>query len=218
MTDNSNKYNNKSGRVYKQLREDILQKKFLPGERLVERELVKKLDASSIIVREALSNLSRDGLVTLEPYRGATVTKLTHEDINEMYELREELDSFAAKLAAQRITDEKAAEISDLIKKTDDELKKGRLDYDTAIKKMQIHDLIGELSGNSRIKRIIHDIHNQSRLLIRTSLASYERPKNAYEEEKRILKSIIERNAKAAEKHARQHIRSAKKIILMEMS
>ncbi|MBW8699666.1 putative D-xylose utilization operon transcriptional repressor [Streptomyces sp. MBT84] len=54
-------------------------------------------------LREALSRLSSDGLVTIAPHRGASVRRLTRTDVEQLYELREVLEGLAARLAALRI-------------------------------------------------------------------------------------------------------------------
>jgi DNA-binding GntR family transcriptional regulator len=210
------KQENKSRSVYNKLRNEILNKRLFPGERLVERELVKQFDASSIIIREALSNLARDGLVTLQPYRGATVTKLKKKDIEEIYELREELESLASRLAAKRIDNVNIEKLTKELIDTEKKIKNGTLNYIEAIEKIKVHEKIGELCGNSRLHRIVHEIHSQTKLLINTTLASENRPQIAFEEEVNILKAIIEKDVKRAEKNARKHILDAKKIILEE--
>lgn len=69
------------------------------GERLVEARLTERLGVSRPPLREALQTLSHEGLVVTHPRRGATVRTLTRHDVFEIVTLREELESFAVRLA-----------------------------------------------------------------------------------------------------------------------
>jgi len=206
-------YPNKTGRVYEHLRESILRKELSSGERLIERDLVQRLGVSSTVVREALARLAKDGLVTLLPYRGAFVTKLSKRDIIEIYELREVVEGLAARWAAERVNEEEIKQLRAFIKSSERFVANTSSYYD-ALNKFRFHDLIGKMSGNARLYKIIRDFRNQSKLLISSSLARPERAKEAFEEEKKVLEAIINRDPFSAEKYAKEHVRNAKKVIL----
>lgn len=87
-------------RVYTRLRESILQGEFEPGERMRQSEVAEHFDVSQTPVREALARLANDGLVTLQPRRGAVVNRLSPAEIDEVYELREVMDPYVAAKAA----------------------------------------------------------------------------------------------------------------------
>ncbi|MHB9756873.1 GntR family transcriptional regulator [Streptomyces sp. BYX5S] len=72
-----------------------------PGSRLRERELAEALGVSRVPVREALMRLAAEGLVELEPRRGARVRRLTLRDVEELFDLRLSLEVFAARRAAE---------------------------------------------------------------------------------------------------------------------
>lgn len=93
------------------LREAILAGRFQPGERLVQDQLAAALRVSRQPVREALSRLESEGLVTQLPQRRAVVREYSESDIRENYLLREVLESEAVRIAADRIT---AAELEEL--------------------------------------------------------------------------------------------------------
>ncbi|MCU9611739.1 GntR family transcriptional regulator, partial [Escherichia coli] len=80
----------------------ILKGAYAPGERLVENKLSAELGVSRIPVREALRALASEGLVLIEPRRGASVAKLSPDIVREMVEVRATLEGLNAKLAAQR--------------------------------------------------------------------------------------------------------------------
>src|SRR5512147_2302861 len=81
--------------VADRLREAILQGRFRPGERLREAELATMLEVSRGPVREALTRLEHEGLVTTRRNRGATVSRLSKEDEEEVRSLRLTLERLA---------------------------------------------------------------------------------------------------------------------------
>lgn len=81
--------------VLDQLRDAILDGEFKPGDPLIEAELAATFKVSRAPVREALQNLSAEGLVEVVPYHGTTVRLLTPKDIEELYSLRGVLEAFA---------------------------------------------------------------------------------------------------------------------------
>lgn len=87
-------------RVYQALRDRIVGGEILPGMHLVEAELTAAHGVSRGTAREALRRLSADDLVELASHRGARVRRLTHRDVDELYVVREALETVAARLAA----------------------------------------------------------------------------------------------------------------------
>ena len=89
----------------------ILGGRHRPGERLVEESLSAELGVSRVPVREALLALSAQGLVHIEPRRGATVAAVTPKIVAELVEVRALLEGLNARLAAQRHDPEIVAEL-----------------------------------------------------------------------------------------------------------
>jgi DNA-binding transcriptional regulator YhcF (GntR family) len=91
-----------SDRAYTALRDDIVQWRLQPGALLAEVEQAERLGVSRTPLREALGRLTAEGLTTAAGGRGVVVTGISLEDIEELFELRETLESKAAALAAER--------------------------------------------------------------------------------------------------------------------
>jgi DNA-binding GntR family transcriptional regulator len=85
-----------------ELRREILDGDPAAGERLRERELVERFGVARHTLRAALRQLAGEGLVQLEPHRGATVAQLSPEAVRDLYELRAALELEAAHLALER--------------------------------------------------------------------------------------------------------------------
>lgn len=91
-----------SDRAYRALREAILDGELAPGTVLGEVDWAAKLGVSRTPLREALSRLVADGLVSGSAGRGLEVTEFSTEHVAELYELREALEEHAAKIAAAK--------------------------------------------------------------------------------------------------------------------
>src|SRR6187455_2016506 len=87
----------------RELRSAILSGQLHPGERIPEATVAARLGTSRLPVRDALRELQRQGLVTLEPKRGARVVALGQEELAEIYLLREHLEPALVAAAATRL-------------------------------------------------------------------------------------------------------------------
>jgi DNA-binding GntR family transcriptional regulator len=79
------------------LKEFILSRRFAPGQRLSVDELAARLGISRTPVKDALTRLSAEGLVDIVPRRGTFVSQLTTQDVDEIFDVRELLELYAAK-------------------------------------------------------------------------------------------------------------------------
>jgi DNA-binding GntR family transcriptional regulator len=97
--------------VISALRKAILDFDLKPGQRLVERELVEQLGVSRTTVREALRELTSEGLVTVVPQRGAVVATPTLEDAIDLYDVRAALESLVVQRFVARASDAQVARL-----------------------------------------------------------------------------------------------------------
>ena len=137
--------------VYKQLKELIISGKLKPGERLMEYELARELNISKTPIREAIRELSKEGLIIHESRRKLTVVKFTEKDIREILTLRAELESFAMELAIPQFIEKDFIELEKRIEELNkQEKKKDFLDV-RRIDIERIHLFLIEKSGNTRL-------------------------------------------------------------------
>ena len=99
-------------KIAARLREWILDGTLRPGERIVELDVAARLDVSRAPLREALWALAAQGLVRISPHRGATVTRLSESDIREIFEIREALETLAAKRVRASRDPQRAARLA----------------------------------------------------------------------------------------------------------
>ncbi len=102
------------------LRDAIVLGVFQPGDRLRQEYLAGELMVSRVPVVAALHTLEAEGLVVSAPYRGATVRIVEPAEIEEIYQLRIMLESFAVRAVIKRITDDEIDELAALAQQIDD--------------------------------------------------------------------------------------------------
>lgn len=92
-------------RVADALKEQILEGRLAPGQRLISKDIAQELGISRGPLREAFRRLAADRLVDLIPNRGAVVRRLAPDEIVHLFQIREALEGQAARLAAQHINE-----------------------------------------------------------------------------------------------------------------
>jgi len=140
------------------IRDLIIEGDIAAGARISERELCDRFGVSRTPLREALKVLASEGLVELTPNRGARVTRLTEQDVEDMFEVMGTLEALAGELAAQRITDEELAEVK-------------AMHYQMALHHAR-HELMAYFRLNQAIHRKIFEIsRNRSLVTVYNTLA-----------------------------------------------
>ncbi|RWR10077.1 GntR family transcriptional regulator [Siminovitchia fortis] len=91
--------------VTKRLREVILDGTLKKGDRLIQEEWAEKLEVSRMPIREALTQLQMEGLVEIVPHKGAVVTPITKENIEEIYYIRSMLEGLAVEKSLPFLTE-----------------------------------------------------------------------------------------------------------------
>ena len=97
------------------LREAILKGILKPGERLKQSELAEELGVSRMPIREALRVLETEGLILLEPHKGAIVKSISKEDFKEIYALRSVLESLAVEKSVLYMTNKEIEELKTFV-------------------------------------------------------------------------------------------------------
>ena len=142
--------------VVTRLRDMIIEGQLLAGNRVHEGDLCQQLGISRTPLREALKVLAMEGLVELNPGRGATVRKLTAKDIQDMLSVLSVLENLAGRLTCQMATDEDIREV----RRLHDEMLSFYADGDRLPyfkRNQQIHSLLITLSGNESLA-LVHDL------------------------------------------------------------
>lgn len=193
--------------VVSALRERILSGDMPPGERLVEGKLSEELGVSRMPVREALRQLAAEGLVTIEPRRGASVTSFSPQQMRELVEVRATLEGLNAKLAAQRHDDQQIAEMERILEEGTRASNTGGDDAVMLKMNQRFHDALGSIAANSILQDIMHSLRDRTALLF-APINRSRGPQN-WEEHAAILRAVIKGDAELASLLAMRHVYNA---------
>jgi DNA-binding GntR family transcriptional regulator len=137
-----------SDQVKDRLLEAILDGRYPPGARIVETRVARELGTSQAPVREALRDLEALGVVETSPFRGARVRRPSADELLEAFTVRSQLESLAARLALERITDDELDELSLYL----DEMRRAARAGDShaeATADASFHGRVVEIAGNA---------------------------------------------------------------------
>lgn len=194
------------------IRQSILDLRFPPGSLLSENQLAEELKISRTPIREALRELANSGLVRVLPQRGVVVSEPSVQDIVEVYQLREQLECFAARLAAERLTPLDAEGFQSDHTEALAHFRAGRhrQAYDASVR---LHSRIIGLAGNSRLTQFMHQLSDQVHRFGLLTLR-HGRAERALEEHGEIIAALIHRDRDAAEALMRMHLRADRDLAL----
>ena len=195
--------------VFQLIRADIMSLRIPPDTRISIDSLARELGVSQTPIREALSMLEATGLVTKKHFTGyCSAPQLNRQQLDELYEMRLLLEPYAAKCAAERMSDADLKKIAALAQSM--EPGESRTSYDRfADQDSELHDMIAVGSGNRLIQEALARMH--SHLHIFRLRFHSEVTKEAYSEHARLVKALIRRNPDEAEAAMRLHIEKSYK-------
>ena len=191
--------------VAERLREEIQHGVLAPGTRLRQNDVAQRFGVSTTPVREAFAQLQAEGLVRIDPHRGAVVFHPTVEDVLEFYEIREALESLAVSHAIPQLRKDVARELGALIdrmRRTEDARKWLKLND-------QFHLRLYESAGRPRLSSLIDSLRDASAPYIHMFVASRPVSERANEEHQEILDACVRGDSEAAQRAIRGHLRGA---------
>jgi DNA-binding GntR family transcriptional regulator len=195
-----------SEKAYEILSNLIIENKLRPGERLPEEQLAKTLGISRTPLREAIGRLVNDGLVTLEPRKGARVSTFELEDIMEVYDIRMVLEGLAVRLAAPHLDPQELTRLRDQF---------ASHDMDTLIRAdTELHDLIIRHCGNRRLQEFLDTLHNLIQFFRIAGYGSAQQSIRATSAHLAIIYALLNSDGESAERLMKDHISQVKDDIL----
>jgi DNA-binding GntR family transcriptional regulator len=192
-------------KAYTEIRRKILSAQISPKTRLKEDFWAKKLSVSRMAIRETLTRLLGEQLVTLGPKGGYFVNSLAPNDISQIRELREILELGALRLAHEKITREQIGRLEKICKDFTAMVEQGY--YAGACEAdLKFHETLMECSGN---EKLLHTYMNSHIPLFHQRLTKSNDSENDYEltdkEHRAIVKALKEKNLEHAEKVMKLH-------------
>jgi DNA-binding GntR family transcriptional regulator len=189
------------------LRDAILRGRYGPRQRLIEAELAADLGAGRSAVRSALLQLVSDGLVEIQPNRGARVREISLAEAIEITEIRQAVESLVAARAAERIDDAQAAGLRDLGERMAAAVQAGELMTYSDLN-ATLHLRLREIAQHATATRIVDQLNGQLvRHQFRLSLLP-GRPGVSLREHLAIVDAVLARDPERARTAMAAHIGS----------
>jgi DNA-binding GntR family transcriptional regulator len=194
-------------RIHLRLRRAILQGELAPGTPVIEAELAQQLGSSRTPVREALRRLESEGLLEPRGLRGTVVRAVDRDEVECIFEVREALESLAARRAARRLSDDDLraleADVAGMRAALDDPEEMER--HDTAF-----HDRILASARGEVLARTLSELRDQLITYRFLSLSDADRRRQTVEEHEAILAALRARDAASAALRTAEHIAAAR--------
>ena len=210
------KKENLGNQVFEQIKGMILRGEIPPGRRIIESEIAESMGISRTPVREAVHKLEAEGLLKPLPKGGYAVRGLALSDIEETFDIRIILESFAGYLAAKRHTDEELLPLEDKIDEFQRHLDMNDLRELTRIN-TEFHELLYNLSKSPKLIKLIHDLRDEIFILRKILLNSAEMARSSNRDHREMIMAIKEGDAKRVEMLIKEHIVRGKEFVLEEI-
>jgi len=203
-----NSSKSKKAIVYENLKKRIINHSLKSGEPLNESVLTKELGISKTPIREALQQLEKEGFIENIPGKGSFVSRISIQDIREIFEIREILECEVVKRAAMKSDPDK---IEGIRKKFETESNGDKNSRDQFKAGDRIHTFIFESFGN---KRLLEYYKRLQEHIIRMRLYFFnqlhqERSGQSFKEHLEIMDALIAQDPPRAEKAMRDHLRNS---------
>jgi DNA-binding GntR family transcriptional regulator len=186
------------------LREMILGAELKAGEPLRQDLLARRLGISRTPLREALNRLATEGLVRMDPHRGAVVARPSATELREIYEVRAVLEKEAAQRLAKRCSPEDIEDLRAIL-----EQQRQALDpRDFARSNAEFHDRVFAIAGQRTLSELITGLRNRSEIYIRLLAGMPPSRDRAFRQHVAIVEALEERNSKAVVRAMTDHLAS----------
>jgi DNA-binding GntR family transcriptional regulator len=202
-------------KAYTEIRRRILNGELSAESPLSEYQLADELQLSRTPVREAVKRLEREGLVQSLPNRGTFVAELTVKDISEIYQVREQLEGFAAHVAADTMSDEAVERLEKEISVMNRLASEGRL-LEIVDSDIRIHQQIIASTQNSRLIALLGTLDDQMYRVRALFPQSPQWFKATLVEHTKIVKAIKAHDGAGAESAMKAHLRSAREYAIRQ--
>lgn len=188
------------------LRAGIRDHSFAPGQRLIVADITRRLGVSAGPVREAIRRLNGEGLIDIQPNRGAVVRRFDAADIAEIFSVREAVEARAAELAALNIDQgDNRRKLDEIMAEAPDAEAEGGPRY--IDHNARFHALIYEMAGNNKLREVAEGLTlpiyrmQFHQLMVRRSATTSARDHD------RIVDAIRRGDGPAAFQAMRDHVR-----------
>lgn len=192
----------------------IVERRLMPGTRLVEQQIADVFSVSRTIVRQALNQLSRDRLVTLEPARGAFVAMPSIDEARQVFQVRRLVEGGMVRQLAAQVSDAQIAELRMHLKEERQAVVRSDVPGRTRLL-ADFHVVLARLLGNEVLAEMIADLLSRSQL-IALMYQSGHSAEHSQAEHVDIVEALARRDGRAASRLMEQHITSVERNLQLD--
>lgn len=183
------------------LKRHMLDGSLVEGARLTEEQLAKQLGISKSPVREALNRLEAEGLICIQPRRGAFVRKFTFDETRDLFDLRVLLEAYSVETA--KVTPELLQDMADSIDRTQKFLNVGnKLAH--VEEDIRFHSMIAASSGNKEFYSVFESV--QQKTILSRSKTYHLSPSSAPINHQKIYEALRDGDRTEAKRTMSEHI------------
>jgi len=205
---------NATERIAEAITSAIVERRLMPGTKLAEQKIADIFRVSRTLVRQALNQLSRDKLVTLEPARGARVAEPSVDEARQVFETRRMLETAMARRAAAELTKAHIAELRAHLR--DEEAAVKRIDVSGRTRLLaDFHVVVARMLGNEVLAGILAELVSRSSL-IALMYQSAHSAGHSFEEHVAIVDALEKRDARAAARLMEEHLRHVERNLRLD--
>jgi DNA-binding GntR family transcriptional regulator len=195
------KTENLNEKAYKLLKKAIIQKKFKPGERIIDAQVAETFGISRTPIRDAINILLKEGLLISKGNRGYYVLDVTEKDINEIFDIRILIEKYSIEYV---ITHFESVDLNDI-----EELFKNNKQYiQCKTINTEFHGLLVSQIKNERLIKMYNEIINQNQIF--REIYSIHENKLTYTAHVNIFEAIKNKNKTLATKLLEEHLEVAR--------
>lgn len=207
---------NKQTFAYQQIKEAIINNEFPPGTQMVERKLSEMYNVSRSPIRNALQQLIHDGLLSYAPSKGVIVPEYSTEDILEIFDIMEMLQTHSVIHCIRTLDDTVLATLQLFLTNMRHCIDTGDLLANTKWDQ-QFHRFIVSKSSNKRLETIFEQVNNQQIRCIVTILDDPVHAENSYAQHTAICEAIIAHDESSAVAAIRNHYKEIKQYYINKL-
>jgi DNA-binding GntR family transcriptional regulator len=201
-------------RIVESVTTAIVERRLAPGTKLAEQKIADIFKVSRTVVRQALNQLSRHKLVTLEPARGARVAEPSVEEARQVFEVRHMLESAVVRRLAASITPAQVAALRAHL--ADEQASVRRIDVSGRTRLLaDFHGLLAGMIGNQALVELLGDLLSRCSLIALMYQSSHS-AEHSFEEHVAIVDALEKHDARAALRLMEEHLHNVEQNLQLD--
>jgi len=203
-----------TSRIVESITTAIVERRLMPGTKLAEQKIADIFKVSRTLVRQALNQLSRDRLVTLEPARGASVSMPSVEEARQVFEVRQMIEAATIRQLCRVVTDAQIAQLRAHMREEREAVARTDVSGRTRLL-ADFHVVLARMLGNEVLAQLLQDLLTRSSLISLMYQSSHSAQASQAEHEA-IVEALEKRDARAAARLMEQHIASVERNLRLD--